>query len=208
MSSLAVALIQRCQYSRCKYTCGFVLDDDAFISQESSLLINPLDELLVRLSRVSFERVSPLRSSSFKLFVPLGFLEGSRFLISTSVSKTSCVIASWDLERSSNLLHWPSIGFFCLHVSLLVCLSFKTLFEVDSLAVSKEVGSSVSLSLGALCCSSCASFSPLHAASSVCPPTSRQRCAWLFARHGRSLEGGGSVWFCFLSFSSFPQTCF
>lgn len=53
MSSLAVALIQRYQYSRCTYTCGFVLDDDAFLSQETSPLINPLDEILVRLSRVS-----------------------------------------------------------------------------------------------------------------------------------------------------------
>ncbi|PFH34011.1 hypothetical protein BESB_071630 [Besnoitia besnoiti] len=48
--ALFLALLQRLQYSRCTYSCGFVLDDDA-TAQENSVLYNPLDELLVRLSQ-------------------------------------------------------------------------------------------------------------------------------------------------------------
>ncbi|KYK70069.1 putative lysosomal cobalamin transporter,related protein [Toxoplasma gondii TgCatPRC2] len=47
--ALFLALLQRLEFSRCTYSCGFVLDDDA--TAREGVLFNPLDELLVRLSQ-------------------------------------------------------------------------------------------------------------------------------------------------------------
>nr|CEL69720.1 TPA: Probable lysosomal cobalamin transporter,related [Neospora caninum Liverpool] len=48
--ALFLALFQRLEFSRCTYSCGFVLDDDA-TAQRDSVFFNPLDELLVHLSQ-------------------------------------------------------------------------------------------------------------------------------------------------------------